>query len=88
MSDNIFALENVKKLIEDRKPPAVIVADTNIVIDWLDFSRWETSLDDVVFLLPTFVNVEFQRLTTPATVASPLILHGDEKGSPEGLRPF
>jgi hypothetical protein len=62
MSENIFDLEAVRDLIVDKQPPAVIVADTNIVMDWPDFAKWGTPLDEVVFVLPAIINVELARI--------------------------
>ena len=62
MSDNIFDLEAVRALIADKQPLAVIVADTNILIKWPDFAKWNTSLGEVIFVLPTFINLELQRI--------------------------
>jgi len=62
MSDNIFDLDAVRDLIVDKQPVAVIVVDTNIFIDYPDFTKWKTSLGEVIFVLPTIINIELERI--------------------------
>ncbi len=50
MSD-IFDLENIKELVDTEHPSAVIVADTNVLMDNPVFSKWQTHLADPVFVL-------------------------------------
>ena len=61
MSANIFDLEAVRELIVDKQPLAVIVADTNILIDYPDFAKWGTPLGEVMFVLPALINIELER---------------------------
>lgn len=62
MSASIFDLDAVRDLIVDKQPVAVIVVDTNILIDYLDFTKWKTSLGVVIFVLPTLINIELERI--------------------------
>lgn len=58
MSDSIFDLHAVRALMLGKQPRAVIVTDTNILINWPDFAKWKTSLGEVIFVLPTLINIE------------------------------
>ncbi|MFO7996186.1 MAG: hypothetical protein R6U93_03430 [Dehalococcoidia bacterium] len=60
MSTNIFDLEAVRDLIVEQRPPAVIVLDTSIPTRNPDFGKWNASLGEVIFVLPTIVNVEWE----------------------------
>lgn len=60
MSDNIFDLEAVRDLIVGKQPVAVIVVDTNILINYPDFAKWKTSLGEVISVLPTLINIELE----------------------------
>lgn len=62
MSADIFDLQAVRDLIIDKHPPVIIVADTNVLVDWPDFAKWGTSLGEVIFVLPTLINLELRRL--------------------------
>jgi len=60
MSTSIFDLEAVRDLIVEKHPPAVIVLDTSVPTESPDFTKWSTALGEVVFVLPTIINVEWE----------------------------
>ena len=62
MSTNIFDLGAVKELIVDKQPAAVVVMDTNVVMDYPEFAKWNTSLGEVMFVLPALYNLEAERV--------------------------
>lgn len=61
MSDT-FDLMKIKKLIEDKHPPAVIVADTNIVMREPEFKNWITALREPLFVLSDVIITELERI--------------------------
>lgn len=61
MSD-IFDLNNIKELVDAKHPPAVIIVDTNVLMDNRDFSKWQTGLVDPVFVLSYSVLLELVKL--------------------------
>ena len=90
MSTNIFKLEAVRDLIVDKQPTAVVVADTNVVVGWPDFTKWKTSLGEVIFVLAAIINVELQILKSknrdkegcdPASVAARAFTELCKKGA-------
>ena len=60
MSNGVFDLDAVRSLITEQQPPAVVVADTSVVVDWPDFTIWRASLGEVIFVLPALINVELE----------------------------
>jgi len=64
MSTNVFDLEAVKDLIVEEQPAAVVVVDTSVVMGYPEFARWNTSLGEVMFVLPALTNLEEERIKT------------------------
>jgi predicted ribonuclease YlaK len=58
----IFNLDNIQKLIEEAKPAAAIIIDTNIIINEPDFAIWKTSLDNPLFILPCMIKFELENM--------------------------
>jgi hypothetical protein len=61
MSD-VFNLRKIQELIKDKKPNAIILADTNLIMTEPDFSNWHTSCGEVLFVLSDVVILELHNL--------------------------
>jgi len=59
---DIFDLSNLKELVRAQRPAAIILVDTNVVIENEDFSKWQTDLHDPIFVLPWSIIAELARL--------------------------
>ena len=58
----VFNLSKIKKLVDSEHPQAIIVVDTNIVIDVPDFRQWKTTVKEPIFVMPDIVIIELERL--------------------------
>jgi hypothetical protein len=58
----IFNLSHVQKIIDDVKPSAVIIIDTNVILHESDFAAWHTSLANPLFVLPCMIKFELENL--------------------------
>ncbi len=58
----IFKLSKIKKLVDSENPPAIIVVDTNIIIDVPNYTQWTTTLNEPIFVLSDLVLIELEHL--------------------------
>jgi len=56
--DNIFDFSKIIKLVTEKNPQAIILVDTNIVVDNPVFKAWKTDLANPLFVLPESVIYE------------------------------
>jgi hypothetical protein len=60
----IFNLDNIKKLVEDNKPRAILLVDTNIVMHNPIMTKWETDLNEPIYIFPGIIISELEFLKT------------------------
>ena len=60
----IFDLSKIKRLVEEKRPPAILIVDTNVLMNEPDFSKWETSIGKPIFVLPDTIMVELEYIKT------------------------
>ena len=58
----IFNLSKIKKLADSKHPPAIIVVDTNIIMDTPDFRQWKTMVSEPIFVLSDVVIIELEHI--------------------------
>ena len=61
----IFNLSKIKKLVDSEHPEhpqAIIVVDTNIVMDVPDFRQWKTTVNEPIFVVSDMVTQELERI--------------------------
>ena len=61
---NIFDLTKIKRLVEEKRPPAILIVDTNVLMNEPDFSKWETSIGKPIFVLSDTIIVELEYIKT------------------------
>jgi len=60
--DGIFDLTGIKHLIKETHPSAAIIVDTGIIMQESDFSKWKTSFENPLFVLPCIMGLELEHL--------------------------
>ncbi len=58
----IFDLSKIKRLVEEKHPPAILIVDTNVLMNEPDFSKWVTSIGKPIFVLPDMIMLELEFL--------------------------
>jgi len=56
--DNIFDFSKIIKLVKGRNPEAIILVDTNFVMDNHNFTSWKTDRANPLFVLPISIIYE------------------------------
>ena len=56
----IFDLSKIKKLVEEKRPPAILIVDTNVLMNEPDFSKWGTSIGKPIFVLSDMIIIELE----------------------------
>ena len=56
----IFDLSKIKRLVEEKCPPAILIVDTNVLMNEPDFSKWGTSVGKPIFVLPYMITIELE----------------------------
>ena len=51
----IFDFTKIRKLVEKNHSEAIIIVDTNVVMNNPDFSKWQTDLKEPIFVIPNIV---------------------------------
>lgn len=60
----IFDLSKIKRLVEEKRPPAILIVDTNVLMNETDFSKWGTSIGKPIFVLSDMIMVELEYIKT------------------------
>ena len=60
----IFDLSKIKRLVEEKRPPAILIVDTNVLMNDPDFSKWGTSIGKPIFVLPDMIVIELEYMRT------------------------
>ncbi len=60
----IFDLSKIKRLVEEKRPPAILIVDTNVLMNEPDFSKWETSIGKPIYVLADTTMVELEYIKT------------------------
>lgn len=77
----IFKLSKIKELVDSENPPAIIVVDTNIILDVPDYNQWTTTLNEPLFVLSDVVLIELEHLKSKKRqVGEPTIFEDAIKG--------
>ena len=63
---SIFDLQNIKKLVDDNKPRAILLVDTNIVMNNPIITKWETDLIEPIYIFPQVILSELEYLKDKA----------------------
>lgn len=58
----IFDLSKIKRLVEEKHPPAILIIDTNVLMNEPDFLKWGTSIGKPIFVLPEMIHIELEYL--------------------------
>ena len=58
----IFNLSKIKKRVDSKHPPAIIVVDTNIIMNTPDFRQWKTTVSEPIFILSDVVLIELEHI--------------------------
>ncbi|MBI4283772.1 MAG: hypothetical protein HY663_04810 [Chloroflexi bacterium] len=60
----IFDLSKIKRLVEEKRYPAILIVDTNVLMNEPDFSKWGISVGRAIFVLPEMLHIELEHLKT------------------------
>ena len=56
----IFDLSKIKGLVEEKRPPVILIVDTNVLMNEPDFSKWGTSIGKPIFVLSDTIMIELE----------------------------
>ena len=60
--EGMFSLDNISRIIEERCISNVVLVDTNIWVKHPQFERWETKINNPLYVLPHFVPLELAEI--------------------------
>lgn len=64
----IFDITSIQHLIKETQPSAAIIVDTGVIMHESDFSKWKTSFEKPLFILPCVMGLELEHLkNTPVS---------------------